>query len=138
MKEIRDLAIDDRAKDPRETVSSVVARWRAGADFPALVPELLPEWTARLPGDDPNHPLTNKAANPYPGIGPQALMRALRNDTLPQNMRQAVFLYLDQWKKLEHPDGHGRPASRPEIMKRPGWDSFHAQMQLPGTPLDRR
>lgn len=134
---MRDLVLSDRSKDPRETVSNVVARWRAGTDFPALVPELLPEWTARLPGDDPRHPLTNKAANPYPGIGPQALMRALRNDTLPQNMRQAVFLYLDQWKKLEHLDGHGRPQSRPEVWERPGSKSFHALMQRPGSPLSR-
>lgn len=135
---MRDLVLDDRSKDPRETVSNVVARWRSGTDFPALVPELHPEWTARLPGDDPQHPLTAKAANPYPGVGPQALMRALRNDTLPQNMRQAVFVYLDQFKKLEYKEGHGRPQSRPEVWKRPGADSFHAQMRLPGTPLDRR
>lgn len=29
MKEMRDLVLSDRSKDPRETVSNVVARWRA-------------------------------------------------------------------------------------------------------------
>jgi hypothetical protein len=61
----------------------------------------LPDFTARMPGDNPNHPLVvAQLSNPFYGKSPLAVSRELREGRIPPQQERQARAWIDQYQKL--------------------------------------
>lgn len=79
----------------------------------------LPDFIARMPGDDPNHPLVEaQLSNPFYGKNPLTVSREIREGKLhPQQERQARA-WIDQYERLTGEklyDGRNHEFEEPEL-----------------------
>ena len=83
-------------------VRDVVEDWRKNpVTESSVTPDPHEAVTARLPGDEREHPLGEQVSNPMPEIGgPLSLSRALRAGHIPFDKEKAVRRYIDQYQKM--------------------------------------
>lgn len=96
-KNIRDMLRGPAHPDEAYTVASFLAETH---DEYVAHEDPHAAWRGTMPGD-PEHPLARTARNPIPGVGPQALARALRENSIKDpGLRQRVASYLNMVEKF--------------------------------------
>lgn len=58
-----------------------------------------PEWVAKLPGDEGQHPLAATGSNPFPGKSVQEVSRLIRSGTLSRDEERKARAYIDTYQK---------------------------------------
>lgn len=98
MKNIRDLLQGPAHPSEAETLRTVVQRRVAER---TVVPDELPGYTARLPGDANDHPRTSDTvSNPIPGTTAIGLSRMLRAGEVPVHLERQVRAYIAQYERF--------------------------------------
>lgn len=96
-KNIRDMLRGPAHPDESYTMESFLAETH---DEYVVHEDPAAAWRGTMPGD-PAHPLSRTARNPIPGVGPQALARALRAGTIKDpGLKQRVASYLNMIEKF--------------------------------------
>ena len=99
VKNIRDLLQGPAHPSEANSLRSIA---REAVTERTVIPAENPSFTARMPGDSEDHPLTATSRNPFPGVGVQEVARRIRDGQIqdPTLERQARA-YVDQFQKLE-------------------------------------
>lgn len=96
-KNIRDMLVGPAHPDESYTMQSFIAETH---DEHVVHEDPHAAWRGSMPGD-PAHPLSRVARNPIPGVGVQALAKALRENSITDpGLKQRVASYLNMIEKF--------------------------------------
>jgi hypothetical protein len=96
-KNIRDLLVGPPHPSESVTIHTVA---KETVKERTVVPDETSKFTARLPGDENDHPLAEVGKNPFPGVSVLALSRMLRDGTMPPDKERQARAYLSQHQRL--------------------------------------